>query len=502
MQRTIRISRIVALSIFLATPVWAQPAEPLVLTLDQAHRIALENNLDVQIERENPFIARTDIRSKESAFEPAFFTSVGGGNAIRPLEAAVEAAVIQDEATRRSVDFGVGLRQTIPTGGNYRLELSNSRVSGSVTSLDPSFTSRLTLTLTQPLLRGFGPAYNRAEIRIAKNSHQISLEAFEARIMGLLADLEEAYWQLSYERGNFKSKQKLYRAAEALLAANRAKVEQGVLPSIELLVAETGLASREEDLLLVEKSVRDAEDRLRQVMNLREPDFDEDLVIIPTQDPVLEPSGAELERSLERAVARRPDLRAERLRLENRRIVRDRTRHEALPALDFQGSAGFDGLGETIRDDYDALESRDFYSWQAALVLTVPMGNQAARSAAQRRQLELRQAEYSLERMDRQAAMEVREAVRRVETDFKRIGSVTKARILADKKLEAETERHRLGLASTQDLLEFQKDLADAEARELRAISDYNIALARLAKAEGTLLSTRSVRITEPAAEP
>ncbi|MCA9453836.1 MAG: TolC family protein, partial [Nitrospira sp.] len=154
--------------------------------------------------------------------------------------------------------------------------------------------------------------------------------------------------------------------------------------------------------------------------------------------------------------------------------------NQLLPDLSFQGSLGLSGLGKNPRDDWDRLGSTDFYNMGGGLVFSYPIGNRSAQSQYQRRVLETQQSQVSLLRVRQQIILDVKEAIRQVQTSFKRTRTTQTARQLSERQLNAEQERLNLGLSTTRLVLEFQRDLRIARGRELRAILDYNQSLSRL----------------------
>ena len=490
--------------LLIATPVAAEeiqaqtPAvdEPLVLSLRDAIRNALEQNLELAVERQNPEIRRPEITVEKARFDPSLRLGVKGGKTIRPSASAADVAILGAGAVSpiesNSLQYDLGIEQQWSSGGRYTLAWDVTRQGGVSTVFDPNFGSALSVTVTQPLLKGFGPAVNRTDLILAQNNFSVSRAAFERKAAEIAAGVEEAYWELVYLRKNYKVELEKRRSAQELFAMNRAKVEQGLIAPIEILVAEAAVADREEDVLSAEKQVRDAEDRLRRDMNVSASAL-QDIPIIPADEPSVAPAEVRIREAVDTALDERRDLREARLELKNREQSVLQTRNQARPALDFEGTAGLNGLGSTYADDLDRLSSRDFYSWEAGVVFTLPLGNRAARSAYIRQKMELEKTALNLKKLEQDVMVELKEAVRSVETDQRRIVTTGKSRALADKKLETETERLRLGLSTTQNVLEFQKDLAEAQRREIRAIVDYNKSQTRLARARGTLLRDRGI---------
>jgi len=156
---------------------------------------------------------------------------------------------------------------------------------------------------------------------------------------------------------------------------------------------------------------------------------------------------------------------------------------------------GLAGLGGDYKASGQKNFSGDFYNYGAGLVLSYPLGNRSAISTYNKRQLEAKNAEASLVSVRQQIIVGVREAVRRVQTDFKRIETTRSARIMAEKQLQAELERLKVGLSTTRFVLDFQRDLATAQGNELRATVDYNKSLSNLARHKATTLDRYNLEL-------
>lgn len=480
-------------------------AEPMILSLQETLDRALANNFDIAVEKREPLIRTLQVDIEHSAFEPELNGTISRSAVTRPTAGTVEATIFGENVTSSDVlpldetqtQYDLGLGQDLITGGNVSLSMGLTRSGGLSTVFDPNYNSDLSLKLSQPLLRGFGTGVARTKLFVARNDVLVSRESLEIKVAEVLEQVEHAYWDLVYERKNFKVQQDALRSARGLVDENRARADLGLIPDIEVLVAEAGAAAREEDTIVAEKAVRDAEDLLRQLMNVPEEDWMREQAIIPATEPETKPAATDFEEATTAALKYRPELRQARTGLNTQNILLRQDRNQLRPGLDFQGSVGLEGLGDTYGDSFDRLGSGDFYNWQVALVLNVPLGNREAESAYRIRKLEIEKASLSLQKAGRDILKEVRQGVRQVETDRKRVASSRQSRILAERNLEAENERFRVGLTSTRNLLDFQKDLSEAQGREIRAVTDYNKSLASLLRLEGTLLSERNVAISD-----
>jgi outer membrane protein TolC len=189
-----------------------------------------------------------------------------------------------------------------------------------------------------------------------------------------------------------------------------------------------------------------------------------------------------LEEAIDVAIDRRPEILQAVKNIETSDLNMKFAKNQLLPTLSAQGTVGLAGLGAGTNDMFQRNFSGDFYNYGGGLVLSYPIGNRSAVSQFNRRQLEAQNAQSTLQSIRQQVIVSVKEAVRRVRTDFRRIETTRSARILAEKQLQAEQERFKVGLSTTIFVLQFQRDLAISRGNELRAIVDYNKSLSNLTR--------------------
>ncbi|MBH0179625.1 MAG: TolC family protein [Nitrospira sp.] len=264
---------------------------------------------------------------------------------------------------------------------------------------------------------------------------------------------------------------------------------------VDVLQAETAVASRVEQVLVAERTIRDQGDQLRRLLNPSEEDLRQDILITPTDSPVTALEPISLQETIDVAIDQRPEIIQAKKNVESGELNQQFARNQLLPTLSFQGTVGLAGLGSDYGDSFNKQFSGDFYNYGAGLVLSYPLGNRAAISTYNKRQLEAQNAEITLIRARQQVIFGVREAVRRVQTDFKRIETTRSARIMAEKQLQAEQERLKVGMSTTRFVLDFQRDLATAKGNELRATVDYNKSLSNLARHKATTLDRYNLQL-------
>ncbi|SPP65698.1 TolC family protein [Nitrospira lenta] len=507
-------SGLVVTLVFLTTsPCWSQgpvktgtPAERRdAISLPDAAVRALQSNLDISISRQTKESRLFDITIEQAKFDPTFSVNGQYNRQVSPLNRPVFGGTggsLSDIQTfdQRNSSVTVDATQNLITGGNVDVNYSPARtnVNQNVATgflFNPAYTGGLALTLTQPLLRNAGIDITKTFIKVAQNNADVEQHVFRDRVLTVLATVEQTYWELVFANENLKVAQAALKAAEELLATNRAKTKAGVMSIVDVLQAEAAVASRVEQVLVAEKSIRDQEDQLRRLLNPGEEELRQDVRLTPTDAPVVVLEPISLQEAIDTAIEQRPEIVQAKKNLESGELNKQFARNQLLPTLSLQGTLGMAGLGKDYGDSVSKNLSGDFYNYGAGLVLSYPLGNRSAVSTYNKRQLELKNAEASLVSVRQQIIVGVREAVRRVQTDFKRIETTRSARIMAEKQLQAEQERLKVGLSTTRFVLDFQRDLATAQGNELRSVVDYNKSLSNLARHKATTLDRYNLQL-------
>lgn len=469
-----------------------------VVSLADAAVRALQHNLDISISRHTKESRLSDIIVEQSKFDPNVSINTQYARTVNPLNRPVFGGTVGSlnqittfDQRNYSVTFDASAN--LITGGNVDVNYSPARtnVNANVARgflFNPAWTGGLAFTLTQPLLRNAGIEVNKTFIKVAQNNAFVEQHIFRDRVMTIIATIEQTYWELVFANENLKVAQAALKAAEELLAANRAKAKAGVMSIVDVLQAEAAVASRVEQVLVAEKSIRDQEDQLRRLLNPGEDELRQDVRLTPADAPVTVLEPLSLQEAIDTAIDLRPEIVQAKKNVESGELNKQFARNQLLPTLSFQGTIGLAGLGSDLGDSFSRNFSGDFYNYGAGMVLSYPLGNRAAINTYNKRQLEAKNAEIAMASVRQQIIVGIREAVRRVQTDFKRIETTRSARIMAEKQLLAEQERLKVGLSTTRFVLDFQRDLATAQGNELRAIIDYNKSLSNLARHKATTL--------------
>jgi len=473
-----------------AQPPSIPPAGVMELSIRDSIALALKNNLDIAIEGFNPRLREQDLTGEKAVFDPSAFLELTRTDNRQPpgLNLLLGQRILFD-----FFDYNVGLRQKLPTGGTYEFRFDNEY--DNQTAATPSgYTSKLGLTLTQPLLKNFGFEATETNIRIATNNQAISREQLRLRVSDIVTQVQNAYADLGFNIENLEVQRRSYRLAQDLVTLNKARVRAGVAAPVEVTQAEAQEAARVQDVILAEKAVQDAQDTLKVILNLpASGGWGQEIRL--THTLTFDPKRVNLDESIQKALENRYELKGAKLDIDNRELSVRLTRNQLLPDLSFVGSVFTTGVGTTYGSNLSEMGAGDFVSYSVGVVLTVPLGNRGPQASYIKAKLTADQARTSLKNLELQIVQQVREGVRRVEADAKRVDATRAARVLAEEQLRVEQRRLEAGVTTTFNVLSFQRDLSEAQANEIRAIADHFKSLANLERVRGTVLEANRIEM-------
>lgn len=475
----------------------------LVVSAHQVTLWALENNLEVSIESLNPGLRHTELVTRLAAFDPAFYFSSSVSHYVSPLasttiEGEKKYIKIDEDLRSRYERFtaAAGLRKKFETGGTASVEFSSDRVvtkdlsPGAVFDINPLInTAGFSVNLSHPLLRGRGGNYNLALVRAARNSEKVARHYLEARMMRVASQAQQAYWMLVFVRSDLQVEEQSLKRAEELLEAVSIQVELGKSAGIELTRAQANVAAKREGIITAQKAVKDAQDELRRIINLKDDDLLEDIEVLPVDDgSSYQPREVQRQQAVFQALGLRPELQALRTLIENRRLDQKLARNQLLPKLDVEAGAGVSGWEESWNQAREFLPEGSFYSWQVSLNLELPIDNRAAKANYTRSKLQLQQDLLRLRKLEDDVRVQVKQHVRQVHTNLERIEAARAYRELAEEAARREKARYEEGISTFLELREAEETLALAQSQEVAAVVDYHVSLATLAQSTGSIL--------------
>ena len=490
----------------------------LELSLGDCLLKALRNNLNLKVEMITPQIADKNVTLATEKFVPSINFNYNKQNTKTASYSFLEAS---DIVATKQDDYTVQLSENIPTGGSFSASLYSyvNDSNRSFQTINPRFGSTVRLNFSQPLLRDFGLKYGRRDIIVAGYSQEISEENFQKTLEETIYNVELAYWNLVYARENLNVRRQSLKLAQELLEKNKVEIEAGTLPPIELLTAESEVSTRQADILEAEALVKNYEDQLRVVINLgAEMEDAKKVQIIPIDSPSVEKREISYEEAMNIALQKRPDLEVIRTELKSREFNFGYAKNQLLPNLQFTlgyWSPGISGDQLIYQDDNpltgvvigkvpgkksDALKDAfnfKYKNWSVGLVLTLPLSNVITKANYAQAKLNLEQSRLKLKNQQLQLDLEISNAVRAVETNYQRALAYRTARELAEQKLTAEEEKFKVGMSTNYLILQYQRDLANAQTMELKALIDYNVSLANLDRVMGAGRDRQQVSVLD-----
>lgn len=463
------------------------------LSLEDAVATALEQNLDLQVQRINPQLQDLTVVQVRAAYAPNFTTAVNLLGQTQPPASFLSGGTTKITNNRSSFDFGMAA-QTPWRGGSYQVGWTNGRTTSNniFTNFNPQLVTSMSLSYTQPLARNFVIDGTRQQLLVSRKNREISEVQLRGAIASTVRNVKNAYYDLMYALSNLAVQRQSLDLARQSLKDNRARVEIGTMAPIDVVQAEAEVATREEAVILAEAQIERAQDALRTlVYNPSTPEFWH-ARIEPTETITFTSVTVDTDAAVARALKERTDLEAARRSLEatdvNVRYYRNQTLPDVNATLNYSAQAvggtqlirgaGFPGpVTGTVDKSYRATLGEaftgDFPSWTFAVQVGYPVGRSSAEAQLARARLQQQQQAKQLDSLAMQVAAQVREYARQVQTNAKRVEATRASRVLAERRLEAEEKKFQAGMTSSFFVLQAQRDLNAARNNELSALVEY-----------------------------
>ena len=455
--------------------------------------------------------------SQVSSFDPLIQSTAYLEHATEPVYNLQEYGVSDLKYNTWAVNGSFG--QAFATGTSALFQWSNNRqtINSPYEALSPALNVTWQFTLSQQLLNGFGPGPNLRFLRIAKNDKKISDLAFKDQAITTVTLIEEIYWDLvnAYQDEQVKTRSRDF--AQKTLDDTRKQFDLQAVPAIDVMRAETEVANRDQELTVAKTNLQLEQSLMKNAItkSLDDPILEE-MPVIPTdtadvQGPQTFPAVEDL---ISEALKNSPTLSETAINLDNQVISRKALRNNLLPSLTavaFYGGAGLAGepnptyslgpnpvavppaFGGALTNAYNN-SSPTYY---AGLNLSIPLRNRVARADQFRAELEYRQNELYAQQTKKQIRLNVRNAEYTVEQSVARVAAATKARDLAQKTFEIDTQEQQLGAGSIYQTLTAQRDLSIAQSALVTAQTAYERAKVDLDRAVGTTLDHVGISIEE-----
>jgi len=459
------------------------------LSLEECRAMALERNLELQVQLLSPTIARQSIGEEEARFESLFYSNLDWSKTDTPTSSTLSGSQMESH----SANFGVSI--PMRTGGAVTFDLPVNRFESNnfFSTLNPSYGSDFSISLSQPLLRGAGKRTNEYGIRIARYQTQQSEAMTKLSVIQVLTAVDRVYWRLYASRRALEVQRQEYELAVAQLEQARRLIKVGTAPKVEEIRAESGVAERLEAIIIAENTVRDRERDLKRIINQSGLGMETKTVIIPMTEPnpihfILEPDTL-----AQAALEQRMEMLNLELQLVQNMEAIDFADNQKFPIVNLTYRYNVNGLGNTWNKSFDLLIDKSYEDHSLGIRIEVPLGNEAAERRYRRAILNRLQTLASQEQRRSEIRQQVYNAVDQLEANWQRVLASRASAILAARNLAAEQRQYNLGLRTSTDVLDAQTRFSQAQLSEIRALTEYEIAQVDIAFATGTMLGASKV---------
>jgi outer membrane protein TolC len=547
----------------------------LMLSLDDAISLALENNLNIFVARFQPWIAETQLlkakaggvpqsnstqqvvlgTSPSVSFDPVFTASYNWYHSNNPVNnpfisgTGTGTNILVVNQNSSAVDFGY--TQGFHTGTNLSITMNTARTATNEPDVffNPAFTPILTATLSQPLLNGFGILPNTRYIIEQKNSIKAANSLFAQQVIAVVTQTSNDYWELVYDRQNVKVEEAAVGVSQKLYEDNKKQLEIGTMAPLDVLTAESQLATDQQNLIVAQTTKLQQETVLLNdiAKNLLAKDV-AGIEIVPTT-PITIPDIVEnipLQDAVQEAWRKRPELYQADLNRKNLEIEVKVLRNALLPSLNAYvqyTSQGLNGTGintntvagQFIADPAAPLVGADgvpilingspvftgvpatttslshggvsqaltnvfenqYPTYAAGLTLTMPLRNRSAQADSARAQFDERQSQVQYRQTENTIVINVRNTIIALQQDRSQVAAAEKARNLAQQTLDAEQKKYQLGSSTSYQVVLRSRDLTSAQGTALRAQANLAEALVLFNQAMGRTLEVQHITVAD-----
>jgi outer membrane protein len=461
------------------------PPATVDIDLAQVRAAALANNLELKVQLVAPDIAETTVDEEQAKFEMTFFGSARHLANEGPVPSQVTQGSVVDEDL-----FDLGLRVPLITGGEIVVDFPFNRqdTNQDFVSPNPAFDAVLRFSISQPLLRNGWVEANTYSIRVAQDERKITNAQTKLEAIRILANADRAYWRLYAARRQLEVRVQQYQLAVEQLEQAQRMVDAGEAAELEVIRAQSGVASSLEQIIVAETLLKRRQRDLKRILNRPDLPMDSETALVPKTDP--NPMYLDLDPVAlgEYAVANRMEMLELELRIAIDAATIDFEKNAALPLVTLDYSYNMNGLDSSFGGAFDQVANGTFTGWTVGLNAEIPIGNEAAKARVSRAIL-TRVQRLATKAQRRQAILqEVYDAVDLLTQEWQRILAARQASIFAARTYEGERRQFEVGVRTSTDVLDAAARLADAQSSEVSALADYEIARVDIAFGTGTLL--------------
>jgi outer membrane protein TolC len=458
------------------------------VTLQNCVGLALGRNFTVRIQQFNVYEAVDSVELQKAVFEPTF----GITSSRQVTQSATNETVFTVPYTAYDSST-VSVNDTLITGGTLSADYNLFRADNnpSYGQLNPSYSSSVSISVAQPLLQGAGTDYNRAALESARLGVKLSNLTFKSTVLTMVLNVETTYYNLLYQRGQYKVQEEQLRQAQQLLDENTIRRQTGTQTDLDVMNAKAGVASAQNQLILDKQMVQNSEDGLLKLLGDRE--FKSTVGAIEFPD-VGEPD-VSFDRSYKFARENGPDLAVAQATIDQFKLTALKAKRNTLPELNVNGGLGYSSFAANANQSVTG--PWNGYNWTAGVTLSIPWGMHANKALYHQALSQVRSQEVAYDQTDQNLMVNVRAAVRGVQASVESVRSSAENTRFAEKAYELTKAQFDAGLATSYLVLQSQNTLETARVSELQAKVNLLLAIANLRFLEGSSLQLYRINLPE-----
>ena len=485
----------------LGVDLYGKPYPEVMLSLQDAMRMAVKNNLGVQGSRLQQGVTQAELVAAQAAFDANFVAGTQGISQNQPTQNFGGFLPSDFSNQFKQWSFSSGIQSATVTGGTFNVGMESTYSKlypENLYSNNPAWINSLQVGLSQPLLRGFGTDVNMAQIRLARNNDRRSLQQLRQSLLNLCRDVEINYWQLVQARQRVVSAQWLVRVGvevRDVLAKRRAFDTT----QAQYADAVAKVEDRKSQVIRAQRDVTAAVDRMKVLLNDPSLPVGDETMIVPTDFMVDQALVFSLRDAISTAVEQSPGITQALLGVDDasiRQVVADNGR---LPNLNLNAQMQYNGLEQGYGDSWQELTEAGFVNYLVGLSFSQPIGNRAPEANYRRARLQRSQAVLAYRSAVQNAIFYVKDALRGVDAQYRLIEQTRAYRLAQAENLRALLVDEQTIATLTPEFLALkfqrQQELASAQVQEIQSLVDYNGSIAQLWNAMGTGLQMNRVEL-------
>jgi outer membrane protein TolC len=485
-----------------------KPQGPTVdLRLEDAVSRAMDQNIDLAVQRLNPQLQDLALAQTRAAYRPTVSSTLGDRNSTTTPNTTLGGGSV---VTTGTYTYNSSLSQVLPwTGGTASLGWNNSRQTSNSNNVtyNPSYSATWSASLSQPLWRNFRIDSTRNSLWTGLISRQIADVNLRASVVNTAASTRNAYWDLVYAVQNVEIQKNAVALAEQFVKDNQAKVEIGTLAPLDVIVSQSSLAQARQRLVAAQQTREQNELTLKRLIvgSTQDPLWTATLNPVDQPEPPAKAEPIDLKAAIANALDKRTDLIVSRETLRQSEMTLKYNKNQTLPQADLTASYSSQGTGGDLYSRQGGLTGAPVLvrqggymdaltivrklsnpTWSFTLNFSYPIGTSSAEAAYARAKIQYQQSLTQMKSAELRVATDVTQAALNVQSNLQQVETARAARELAQKQLEAEQSKFEVGMQTNYFVVQAQQNLAAAQVSELQATLNYRKSLVTFQQVQET----------------